>query len=120
MADTPDTWIEPMPEKPHDHKGHSEERCVRCGWVMGDRPLNCTNNDMPHCFPSQQAEIERLRGEVAKLLDGMEMAWLLIANGQNWDATDEVAHAKWNEAKFRWRDEFWHPALERNGEARRG
>jgi hypothetical protein len=44
----------------HDHKGHSEEMCVRCGWVMGHRPLNCQNNDTPHVFPSQEAEIERL------------------------------------------------------------
>jgi hypothetical protein len=47
-------------EPPHDHKGHSEEKCVRCGWVMGHRPLNCMNDDTPHVFPSQQAEVERL------------------------------------------------------------
>ncbi len=46
---------------PHDHKGNSEEKCVRCGWVMGHRPLNCMNDDTPHVFPSQQTEIERLR-----------------------------------------------------------
>jgi hypothetical protein len=45
----------------HDHKGYSEEMCIRCGWVMGHRPLNCQNDDTPHVFPSQQAEIERLR-----------------------------------------------------------
>jgi hypothetical protein len=28
---------------------------------MGHRPLNCMNDDTPHVFPSQQAEIERLR-----------------------------------------------------------
>lgn len=37
----------------HDHKGYSEERCIRCGWVMGNRPLNCNNDDTPHIFPSQ-------------------------------------------------------------------
>lgn len=64
MADdmiTPDKWTQLLPEAPHDHKGHSEEKCVRCGWVMGDRPLNCMNDDTPHVFPSQQVEIERLR-----------------------------------------------------------
>lgn len=45
----------------HDHKGHSEEKCVRCGWVMGHQPLNCNNDDTPHVFPSQLAEVERLR-----------------------------------------------------------
>jgi hypothetical protein len=48
----------------HDHKGHSEEMCIRCGWTMGQIPLNCQNNDTPHVFPSQQAEIERLRQTV--------------------------------------------------------
>jgi pantothenate kinase-related protein Tda10 len=51
----------------HDHKGHSEEMCVRCGWVMGHRPLNCQNDDTPHVFPSQEAEIERLRVEINDL-----------------------------------------------------
>lgn len=37
----------------HDHKGYSEERCVRCGWVMGHPPLNCNNDNTPHVFPSQ-------------------------------------------------------------------
>jgi hypothetical protein len=64
---TPDKWAPPSPEGPHDHKGYSEERCVRCGWVMGDRPLNCINNDTPHRFPSQKAEIEWLRAEVERL-----------------------------------------------------
>jgi hypothetical protein len=45
----------------HDHKGYSEEKCLRCGWVMGHRALNCMNDDTPHVFPSQRAEIERLR-----------------------------------------------------------
>ena len=44
----------------HDHKGHSEEMCIRCGWIMGHIPLNCQNDDTPHLFPSQQAKIERL------------------------------------------------------------
>lgn len=38
----------------HDHKGFSEEKCVRCGWVMGRAPLNCMNDNTPHVFPSQQ------------------------------------------------------------------
>ena len=58
---TPDEWAPPAPKGPHDHKGHSEEKCVRCGWVMGHQPLNCQNNDTPHVFPSQLDEVERLR-----------------------------------------------------------
>jgi hypothetical protein len=36
----------------HDDKGCSEEKCLRCGWVMGSRPLNCNNDNTPHSFPS--------------------------------------------------------------------
>ena len=36
----------------HDNKGFSEERCLRCGWVMGSPALNCNNDDTPHRFPS--------------------------------------------------------------------
>ena len=37
----------------HDDKGFSEEKCLRCGWVMGHEPLNCNNDNTPHVFPSQ-------------------------------------------------------------------
>ena len=39
----------------HDHKGYSEEKCLRCGWVMGSPPLNCNNDNTPHEFPSHAA-----------------------------------------------------------------
>ena len=71
MMYTPDEWAPPTPEGPHDHKGYSEERCVRCGWVMGHQPLNCNNDNTPHVFPSQLAEIERLRFDCAELRDGL-------------------------------------------------
>lgn len=50
--------------------------------------------------------------EVHRLMDGMELAWVVIANSYegNWDS----APAKWREAAERWRDEHWHPALDRN------
>lgn len=41
----------------HDHKGYSEEKCIRCGWVMGYLSLNCQNDNTPHVFPSQLAVI---------------------------------------------------------------
>ena len=40
-----------------DDKGHSEETCIRCGWTMGQPPLNCQNDDSPHRFPSQEVEL---------------------------------------------------------------
>ena len=72
---TPDEWAPPSPEGPHDHKGYSEERCVRCGWVMGMTALNCQNNDTPHVFPSQRAEVEHEReqsDEWTKTLDAID------------------------------------------------
>ena len=118
MADdmTPDEWdgSEWVPlhvlAQRHDHKGHSEEMCIRCGWIMGHIPLNCQNDDSPHIFPSQQVEY-------TLLIDGLEYAWAVIANGRAWD---EAQHDDWEQAKFRYRDEHWHPALGRNQVARRG
>lgn len=42
-----------IPRPSHDHKGFSEEKCIRCGWVMGRPLINCNNDDTPHVFPSQ-------------------------------------------------------------------
>jgi hypothetical protein len=56
---------------------------------------------------AKDAEIERLR-------EGMELAWGLIANGQYWDRTDGRRYGEWNEARAKWRDGHWHPALDRN------
>jgi hypothetical protein len=76
---TPDEWngSEWVPlhvlAQRHDHKGHSEEMCIRCGWIMGHIPLNCQNNDTPHVFPSQQAEIERLRTALEVAANHMSM-----------------------------------------------
>ena len=68
---------------------------------------------------AERAEVERLRGEVERLMAGMELAWGLIANGQYWDRTDGRWYGDWNAARAEWRDEHWHPALDRNKEARR-
>jgi hypothetical protein len=53
----------------------------------------------------------RLRAEVARLMDGMEAAWGVIANAGRGDWTLE--HPEWQKAAARWRDEHWHPALKR-------
>ena len=65
------------------------------------------------------ADLAAERAEVERLMDSMEWAWSIIANAQYWDATDTVRHPEWEQAKFKWRDEHWHPALDRNKEARR-
>ena len=81
---SPDEWLPVADDTPHDHKGHSEEKCIRCGWVMGMRPLNCMNDDTPHRFPSQAEaadEIERLRKAGDALAHG-------IRTGQWDDALD--------------------------------
>jgi hypothetical protein len=70
----PGEWVPPPAEPPHDHKGHSEEKCVRCGWVMGHRALNCMNDDTPHVFPSQQAEVERLTDELQQVANEIALA----------------------------------------------
>jgi hypothetical protein len=55
----------------------------------------------------------RLAAEVARLMDGREIAWGVIANvsGGRWDRQSP----EWREAAHRWCDEHWHPALDRNG-----
>lgn len=51
--------------------------------------------------------------EVTRLMDALELAWGIIANasGGNW----ERESPEWQEAAHRWRDQHWHPALNRNG-----
>jgi hypothetical protein len=54
--------------------------------------------------------------EIERLMEGMELAWGLLANGQYWDRADGRKYGEWNEARVKWRDEHWHPALGRNKE----
>jgi hypothetical protein len=54
-------------------RGYSEETCVRCGWKMGDPPLNCQNDDTPHRFPSQLRELHEA---AALALDGGDREYL--------------------------------------------
>ena len=46
------------------------------------------------------------------LMEGMELAWGLIANAQSVAGDGKVAG--WQEAMERWRDNYWHKALEGN------
>ena len=101
----------------------SSESCSECDGYE----VVIVDGEEVHCATcSLRAEVERLRAdlaaeraEVERLMDSMEWAWSIIANAQYWDATDTVRHPEWEQAKFKWRDEHWHPALDRNKEARR-
>lgn len=44
-----------------DHRGYSEETCIRCGWRMGEPAINCQNDNTPHRFPSAEATLDRLK-----------------------------------------------------------
>ena len=46
------------------------------------------------------------------LMDGIETAWCLIANADSasWDMEETN---EWREAAERWRDEFFHPLLDK-------
>lgn len=54
-------------------------------------------------------ELEAAQAQVAVLMDGMEMAWGVIANAGRGDWTLE--HPDWREAAANWRDKHWHPAV---------
>ena len=58
-----------------------------------------------------KAEIERLREENERLMGGMESAWGLIANAEHLVGHKVIG---WQSAFQQWRDEEWHPALDRN------
>lgn len=72
------------------------------------------------CIGAYQ-EIELLQDEVKKLMDGMELAWGVIANAydpvfrEGAEGGKNAVWAKdWKTAADRWRDEHWHPSLKRN------
>ena len=56
---------------------------------------------------------DSLNAEIERLKDGMELAWGLIANAYvgDWDRSSEASG--WKKAAERWRDEQWHPMLDR-------
>lgn len=92
-------------------------------WVMpSDELLGLLRRDhaeCPYCVTAYHDdlsfeaadEIERLRAENRRLMDGMELAWGIICNGRAWDPAQ---HDEWEAAKVRFRDDHWHPALDRN------
>jgi len=85
--------------------------------VSGDRDIVERLRLLAKTYP-QWGEIKTRSNdaadEIERLMDGMELAWGLIANGQYWDRTDGRKYGEWNEARVKWRDEHWHPALSRN------
>lgn len=56
----------------------------------------------------KDAKIKQQREEIKRLMDGMESAFVLLANGEI-SCTN-----KWQAAFEKWRDQEWHPALARN------
>ena len=42
---------------------------------------------------------------------GLELAWVIIANA--YEGGWNKARPEWREAAERWRDEIWHPALDK-------
>ncbi len=62
---------------------------------------------------AQVAMLREALEEITRLMDGMEAAWGVIANasGGDWSRETEV----WQDVARRWRDEHWHPSLDRNG-----
>lgn len=58
-----------------------------------------------------RAQLATARREAQTLLDGMEVAWGVIANAGQGDWAREGR--EWADAAVRWRDEHWHPALDR-------
>lgn len=71
-----------------DDKGYSEETCLRCGWTMGQPPLNCQNDDTPHRFPSSDAAFvtDALGGALANSDD-------LLRRLSEWDAMNVAPYA---------------------------
>ncbi len=96
--------------------GDAADEIERLRAASDEMRANCDAWGVLHGRRMEQ--IEALRAEVARLMDGMEWAWSLLANVQYWDRTDGRRYSEWNDARLRWRDKHWHPALERNSEVR--
>ncbi|MEO1616496.1 MAG: hypothetical protein AAFV88_11640 [Planctomycetota bacterium] len=64
---------------------------------------------------SEERASKQANGEVKALMDAMEAAWGVIANVGVHSGGWESQSGEWCKAACRWRDEQWHPALERNG-----
>lgn len=75
----------------YDNKGYSEEKCVRCGWVMGHAPLNCNNDDTPHIFPSQMREKLTLNQQIEHVAKSFHEAYEKFAPAFNYTTRPESA-----------------------------
>ena len=82
-------------------------------------PENDVHAECAYEIHKLERDVERLREanedaekEIATLMDGMELAWCLIANAEqdSWDRHE----GDWYGAATRFRDKHWHPALDRN------
>ena len=74
----------------NDNKGYSEEKCVRCGWVMGHAPLNCNNDDTPHVFPSQMLEQLTLDQQIEKVAKRLYETLMQPGIFVPWESTSDA------------------------------
>jgi hypothetical protein len=90
---------------------------------MGHRPLNCQNDDTPHVFPSQLAEVERLEAARQQLLDAargyMDMVVEERDNNERLRAAGNAFTEWWHFGDIENLDEFIEAVLAWQ-EARRG
>lgn len=91
VYDMPGDIVEELPTGVHDDKGYSEEKCVRCGWVMGHAPLNCNNDDTPHIFPSQMLEKLTLDQQIEKVAKSFHEAYERLAPTMGYETRLESA-----------------------------
>lgn len=75
----------------YDNKGYSEEKCVRCGWVMGHAPLNCNNDDTPHIFPSQMMTPLTFDQQIERVAKAFHEAYEGLAPSFNYATRPESA-----------------------------
>lgn len=75
----------------YDNKGYSQEKCIRCGWVMGHAPLNCNNDDTPHIFPSQLMEKLTLDQQIERVAKAFHETYERLAPMFNYTTRPESA-----------------------------
>lgn len=92
-------WLRRQMRDMHDDKGHSEEKCIRCGWVMGHAPLNCNNDDTPHVFPSQLRDKLTLNQQIERVAKAFHETYEKLAPTLDYVARPESA-VPWDEVPW--------------------
>jgi hypothetical protein len=82
-------------------------------FIVADQRISDLQAEVDRLIDREDELIEdwqKMKSEVERLMDALDTAWGIIANAESW-----VSNKEWKEAMFRWRDNDWHPALDRNG-----